>query len=150
MSGLLNDHAADGMPDQDRPFFADLLQEVPQRVRERGHADGRQRRRAAIPRHVPGDGVVSTAEVFQLATPAARRAAYAVQEHQRRRGGVAGGLVAEAAVAGFHGCRSGHTGPPDRSNLPMLTGRRRMKSDISYLKQVALAVRFRPGRRTLR
>ena len=75
------------MPDQDRLGRADLLQEIPQGIGEGGNADGWQRRRAAIARHVPGDGAISIAEDVELAAPRPRRAADAMQEHQRRQSG---------------------------------------------------------------
>ena len=102
------------MPDQNRLCRADLLQEILQGVRQRRDADACKRRRAAIARHVPGDGAIAIAERLELAAPAPRRAADAVQEHQRRRGGIAGGLVAEAAIPGFHGREIGHAGSPDK------------------------------------
>src|SRR5712664_1759097 len=64
-----------------------------------------------------------------------RRAADSVQEHQRRQGGIAGGLVTEAAIPGFHGREMRHAGPPDKSDLPMLTGLRCLERNILYLKQ---------------
>jgi len=100
---LLNDHAANRMPDQDRPGGPDLLQELLQRIGEAGNADARQRCRSTVARHVPRNGAIAVAKEIQLAAPSACRAADSMQKHQRRRRGVAGGLEAETTIAGFHG-----------------------------------------------
>src|SRR5439155_26756094 len=97
-----NDHAADRMSDQDRLRRADLLQESLQDIGECRNTEPRRRRRSAITRHVPGDGAITIAERFELTATRPRRAAYSVQEHLRVAGGLAGGLITEPAVPGFH------------------------------------------------
>src|ERR1700730_12824101 len=72
--------------------------------------------------HFPGGAVEATSKEIQLSAPRPRRAADSVQEHQRRQGGIAGGLVTEAAIPGFHGREMRHAGPPDKSDPSMLTG----------------------------
>ena len=124
---LLNDHAADRMPDQDRLDRADLRQEILQGIGQVRNADGGQWRRAAIARHVPGDGAKAIAEKFELAAPRPRRAANSVQEHQRRQIGIAGGLIGEAAVPGLDGRKIGHAGLPVLADTADATRPRRMK-----------------------
>src|SRR5258707_7337975 len=108
---LLNDHAADRMPNQDGFRRAGLLQEILQGVREGGNTDGWKRRRSAIARHVPGDGAVATAKKIQLTAPGPCRATDSMQEYQRRRNRIAGGLVAKTAIFGFHGREMRHAVP---------------------------------------
>ena len=99
-------------------------------------ADGRQWRRPAIARHVPGDGAKALPEIFQLAAPRPRRAADAVQEYQRRQIRIAGGLIGEAAILRCHRRKIGHAGPPVMSDPPMLTGPPAMKSDNFIFKAI--------------
>ncbi len=107
---LLNDHAADRMPDKDGFGRSDLLQEILQGIGEGGDAAFRERCRTAIAGHVPRNGVETISKKIQLSAPRPRRAADSVQEHQRRQGGIAGGFVTEAAIPGFHGREIRHAG----------------------------------------
>src|SRR5216684_2933811 len=70
------------------------------------------------------------------AAPRPRRAADSVQEHKRRQAGIAGGLITEAAIPGFHGREMRHAGPPVKSDLPMLTGPLRLKSNNFIFKAI--------------
>ena len=133
---LLNDHAADRMPNENGFGCADLPQEILQRVRERSNANGWKQRRSAIARHVPGDGAIAMLKKIQLAAPRPRRAADSMQEHQRRHAGVAGGHIAKTVIFGFHGREMRHAGPPVKSDLPMLTGPRRLKSNNFIFKAI--------------
>ncbi len=79
-------------------------------------------------------------ESGELAAPGPRRAADPMQEHQRCQGRIAGGLIAEATVAGLalRG-RAGRDGwqaysPWRIGNASILTGPARKKSDILGLK----------------
>src|SRR5882762_9496523 len=128
------------MADENRLRCSDLLQEILQSAGEGGNTDGWERRRAAIARHVPGDGAIAVLEKIELSAPRPCRAADAMQEHQRRRSGIAGGLITETAIPGFHGRQLRHAGPPDKANLPMLTGLQAMKSNNFILKQAAFGV----------
>src|SRR6516162_6082344 len=105
---LLNDHAANRMPDQDGRGRADLTQEVLESVGQCRNAGWQRRRRAAVTRHIPGDGMIAVAECFELAAPCPRSAADPVQEHQWHQLSVARGVIAEAAVAGLQAYRSSH------------------------------------------
>src|SRR5712664_2765927 len=102
------------MPDQDGLRRVDLLQEDLQGVGQGDTAHGWERRRAAIAWHIPGDGAIAIPEELQLAAPRPRRAADSMQEYQWRQTGVAGGLVAEAAISGFRGREIRHAEPPCR------------------------------------
>src|ERR1700676_1833764 len=96
------------MPNQDGFRSADLLQEILKGISESGNTDGWQRRRSAIARHVPGSGVKPILEKVQLTPPHPRRAAYSMQEHERRHAGIAGGLIAKTAIFGLHGHQMRH------------------------------------------
>ena len=75
------------MADQNRLARTDLLQEILQGIGQGGDADGGERRRAAIARHVPGDRAKTVAESLNLAAPCPCRAADAMQEYQGRHAG---------------------------------------------------------------
>src|SRR6185312_1578994 len=111
---LLDNHATNRMPDKNGPVCVDLLQEILQRICQPRDTDICERSRTAIARHIPGDGAIASAEACDLAAPGPRRAADAMQEHQRRVIGIAGRFVAKAAVLGRHGRRHRMmlTGPP--------------------------------------
>jgi hypothetical protein len=66
-----------------------------------------------------------------------------MQEHQRPQSGIAGGLVTESAIAGFHGREMRHARAPVLSDLSMLAGPRCMKSNSFIFK--ALWVVERPA-----
>ena len=101
------------MPDKDGATGIDLLQEVLQGIRQCGDADLRERRRAAIARHIPGDRTITITKARDLAAPGACRAADTVQEHQRRLALLAGRLIGKAAVLGLQGRHGAMlTGPP--------------------------------------
>src|SRR6266436_8488499 len=124
------------MPNEDRLHRADLLHEILQGISKGSNANGWKRRRSAIARHVPGDGSIAMLKKIQLTVPCPRRAADSVQEHQRRQAGIAGGLITEAAIPGFHGREMRHAGPPVKSDLPMLTGPLRLKSNNFIFKAI--------------
>src|SRR5262245_38854024 len=91
---LLDDPAADRVPDKNWPFCVYLLQKILQRVRQRCDTGIRKRSRPAIARHIPGHGTISVAKARHLAAPGPRRTSNAMQEDQRRLSGIAGGLIA--------------------------------------------------------
>src|SRR5260370_10736699 len=117
------------MTDEDRLHSADQLQKILQGISKGSNANDWKRRRSAIAGHVPGDGSIAMLKKIQLTVPCPRRAADSVQEHQRRQAGIAGGDIAETAILGFHGREMRHAGPPGKSDLAMLTGPRRLKSN---------------------
>src|SRR5580693_6284160 len=100
------------MPDENRLGRADLIEEVLQGVGKRCNADGCERRRATIARHVPGYRAIAVAERRDLAAPSPRRATDAVKENKQALAGIARGFIAEAAVLGFHGGRGSQAVSP--------------------------------------
>src|SRR3979411_3136856 len=128
------------MADQDGLRRADLLQESLQVIGEGRNTESRRRRRSAIARHVPGNGAITIAERFELTAPRPRRAADSVQEHQRLQRGVAGGLITEPAVPGFHEREMRHVRPPACRTCPMLTGPQSMKSGNFMFKPISTKV----------
>ena len=85
---------------------------IAQRIRQRSNTDSCQRRRAAIARHVPGNGAIATSKEIQLSAPGPRSTADSMQERQRRMGGIACGLIAKATVLRFQRHKIGNAGPP--------------------------------------
>src|SRR6516162_244860 len=107
---LLHDHAADGVPNQNGTGRAGLDQKLLQGAGKSRNAYGRKWRRTAIPRHIPCERTISIAEHLALTTPRARRAAVAVQQHERGLFRKSGILIAESAIAGSQAHRGGDAG----------------------------------------